>query len=129
MKKIRSAFLLMGFVAIVVIFNGCVETRQKDINTDGNGSAEGIFVITQDAKLNLSGFTCNKSACGSSLQMQITIMGKDGPKENIMFVTANQMNTDLKTISARFGDKLIFKISAGCPNAKYSITFTLDSSS
>ena len=129
MKYLKTAFLLMGFVVIAIIFNGCVETRQKDITTDSNGSAEATFSITQDAKLNLIGFICSKTGCGSALQMQVTIMGKDSPKENIMFVTANQMNPDLKTFSTRFGDKLIFKITSGCPNAKYSITFTLDSSS
>jgi len=129
MKQIRSAFLMLGFVVIVIILSGCVETRQKDVTTDSNGSAEGVFVITQDAKLSLTGFTCNKSACGSGLMMQVTIMGKDAPKENIMFVSANQMNPELKTINARFGDRLIFKISSGCPNAKYTITFTLDAGS
>ncbi len=126
MKQIKSAFLMLGFVVFVIIFSGCVETRQKDITTDGNGSAEGTFVITQDAKLTLSGFTCNKSGCGSGLQMQVTVMGKDAPKENVMFVNANQLNPDLKTITVRFGDKLIFKISSGCPDAKYTISFMLD---
>jgi len=129
MRHFKSAFLLTGFVVLLIFLSGCVESRQKDITTDSNGSAEGTFTITQDAKLNLTGFTCSKSGCGSALQMQITIMDKDTPKENIMFVSANQMNTDLKTINAKFGDKLIFKISSGCPNAKYTITFTLDSSS
>jgi hypothetical protein len=129
MKELKTAFLLIGFVALIIIFNGCVETRQKDIITDSNGSAEGTFTITQDAKLNLSGFTCSKSGCGSAVQMMITIMEKDSPKENIIFVTANQMSTDLKTINVRYGDKLIFKISSGCPNAKYSISFTLESNS
>jgi hypothetical protein len=129
MKELKTAFLLMGFVVLITIFNGCVETRQKDITTDGNGSADGVFSITQDAVLNLTGFTCSKTGCGSTLQMQITLMGKDSPKENVMFVTANQLNPGLTPINARFGDRLIFKITSGCPNAKYTVTFTLESNS
>jgi len=130
MKRIRSAFLLLGLILFFLFFEGCVETRQKDITTDSNGSAEGTFVITQDCKIAFTSYTCNKQNCGSNLQIQVTLTAKDNsPKENIIIVTANQLSTDLNPISTKFGDRLVFKISNGCPNAKYTITFTLDAGS
>lgn len=130
MKQIKSAFLLLPFIVLFIFLEGCVETRQKEIITDNNGYAEGTFIITMDCKVTFVGYTYNKQGCGSNLQMQVTINSKDNtPKETIMFVSSNQMSSDLNPISTKFGDRLVFKITNGCPNTKYVITFTLDAGS
>ena len=127
MYNIKNVFLFIGIVILIFVITGCVETRSKEIQTDGNGSAEGSFVITQDAQFALVNYTCSKHDCNSSVNITVERWDKERARDVIAFVKDGEVSSDIGAIKARFGDKMLFKVSSGCPNAKYTINFTLDS--
>jgi hypothetical protein len=129
MSNIKNVFLFIGIVVLIFMITGCVETRQKEIQTDANGFAEGTFVITQDAKFDLLNYTCSKTDVNSSVDITIERWDKESVRNVIPFVRSGEVLPDMGSVKAKFGDKILFKISSGCSNAKYTIIFSLDSSS
>ena len=129
MHNVKGVFLLIGVVVLMFFTTGCVETRQKEIQTDSNGFAEGTFVITQDTKFTLTNYICNKTDCSASVDITIERWDKERARDVITFVKATEIQPDIEAIKAKYGDRIMFKINSGCPNAKYTITFTLDSGS
>ena len=129
MRNVKNVFLFIGIVVLIFMVTGCVETRQKEIQTDVNGFAEGTFVITQDAKFALINYTCSKTDCNHSVNINIERWDKERVRNTITFVTEGEVSSEIEPINAKFGDKIMFKINSGCPNAKYTINFTLDSGS
>jgi hypothetical protein len=128
MRNIKNVFLFIGIVILIFMITGCVETRQKEIQTDDNGFAEGTFVITQDAKFDLLNYICSKTDGNSSVDITIERWDKERVRNVIPFVRAGEVLSDIESIKAKFGDKILFKISSGCSRSKYTIIFSLDSS-
>jgi len=126
MSNIKIIFLFMGIV-IMFFVTGCVETRFKEIQTDANGSAEGTFVITQDAIFTLQNYICSKNDCNSSVNITIERWDKERVRDVMAFVKNGEVSPETMTTKAKFGDKVLFKVNSGCSNAKYTINFTLDS--
>jgi preprotein translocase subunit YajC len=129
MCNVKNVFLFIVVVVLIFIITGCVETRQKEIQTDVNGFAEGTFVITQDAQFALVNYTCSKTDCNHSVNITIERWDKERVRNTIDFVKEGEVSSEIEPIKAKFGDRIMFKINSGCPNAKYTINFTLDSDS
>jgi hypothetical protein len=129
MRNVKNVFLFIGIVVLIFMITGCVESRQKEIQTDVNGFAEGTFVITQDTKFALVNYTCSKLDCNHSVDITIERWDKERIRNTIAFVKEGEVSSEIEAIKANFGDRIMFKINHGCPNAKYTINFTLDSDS
>jgi hypothetical protein len=130
MKKIILRMVtFFSVITISLILSGCIETRTKDVTTDGNGNADGIVSITQSAKISFVGYSCPKINCGSQISIQISFINKDVIKDNFVFVDKGIVIEDLKPVTVRSGDQAKIKITNGCPSAKYVITYNLDSGS
>jgi len=127
MHNIKNVFLFIGIIILISMITGCVETRSKEIQTDVNGFAEGTFVITQDAKFAVVNYTCSKTDCNHSVNITIERWDKERVRNTIDLVREGEVLSDLEPIKVNFGDRIIFKIKSGCPNAKYTVNFTLDS--
>ena len=129
MRNIKNVFLFIGIAILIFMITGCVEARQKEIQTDVNGFAEGVFVITQDAIFTLVNYTCSKTDCNNSVDITIERWDKERVRDVIYFVKTGEVSSVIEPMKTKFGDRIMFKVSSGCPSAKYTINFSLDNGS
>jgi hypothetical protein len=125
----KRHFTAIVFIVSLLFLTGCVEERFKEISTTGDGTAEVSIPVTQSAKLLLTGYNGIKLNCGSQISIQISLINKDVIKDHFIFVDKGNKIEDLKPMNVRSGDYLKVKITDGCPNSKYVITYNLDSGS